>query len=601
MSKKCRLVLLLLVAVSTVSTYPKKPTTRKLFVKNAPSEETFDLCHSPIYCQGELLKTVQLAEIEPDSKTFVDYSQKNDEEVTLANFQKLMKATNNAPSKDQIRNFVKENFSSMNELENATLPDWNPKPELLEWVRDPLYREWVADLNEIWKGLAKRMTTNVRDNPKRHSLIYVNNTFIIPGGRFKEFYYWDSYWVLEGLLLSDMRLTTRGIIENFLSIVNTYGFIPNGGRVYYLMRSQPPLLIPMVDMYYEFTKDWDFVDRHLETLEKEFDFWQRHRSIKVQKNGREYKMARYVVNSEGPRPESYREDYLLAINITDPIEKRAFYNNIKAGAETGWDFSARWFIAKDGEPSLDLRDIATEDIIPVDLNAFLEKNARILARYFLMKNDIAKSQYYTSIAREYRKGIEAILWNELEGTWYDHDIRHQRPRALFYPTNLTPLYTMSYNWRLAPIYGQRTVSYLRANGITEFAGGVPTSLDDSGQQWDLPNAWAPLQSIVVQGLRQTKYQPAMDLAKNLASTWLRSNYLAFNETHKMYEKYDAVIPGEFGGGGEYPVQDGFGWSNGVVLEFLHTYPWAEYRDENNQLMRDPYGINYIDKDYSYYE
>lgn len=103
-----------------------------------------------------------------------------------------MKKTNNAPSKDQVRQFVEENFLSVDELENATLTDWNPNPELMNRVSDPLYRQWVADLNEIWKGLAKRMTTDVRDNPKRHSLIYVNNTFIIPGGRFKGTQTWSS-------------------------------------------------------------------------------------------------------------------------------------------------------------------------------------------------------------------------------------------------------------------------------------------------------------------------------------------------------------------------------------------------------------------------
>lgn len=96
-----------------------------------------------------------------------------------------MNATSNNPSQDQVRKFVDENFLETNELLNATLTDWVPEPSLLGRIRDPSYREWAADLNEIWKGLARRMTTDVRDNPKRHSLIYVNNTFIIPGGRFK--------------------------------------------------------------------------------------------------------------------------------------------------------------------------------------------------------------------------------------------------------------------------------------------------------------------------------------------------------------------------------------------------------------------------------
>lgn len=77
-----------------------------------------------------------------------------------------------------------------------------------------------------------------------------------------------------------------------------------------------------------------------------------------------------------------REDYELAANIKSYQKRREFYNNVKAGAESGWDFSARWFVDETGNSTLDFQHIATEDIIPVDLNALLERNARILARYF---------------------------------------------------------------------------------------------------------------------------------------------------------------------------------------------------------------------------
>nr|QUU43766.1 trehalase [Trichogramma dendrolimi] len=548
----------------------------EVFSDEVVRNEVPDLCQSPIYCQGELLKTIQLAAIYRDSKTFVGLYQKQDQNITLANFEKLMEKTERKPSKVEIKQFIDDNFDDKDELYNATLKDWRANPSLMRRIRDPVYRQWVSDLNYIWKALARHMTSDVKKFPDRYSLIYVDNTFIIPGGRFKEFYYWDSFWVIEGLLLCDMHDTTRGLIENFLSMVSTYGFVPNGGRIYYLMRSQPPLLIPMMDKYYEVTKDWDFVDRNLAILEKEFSYWQNYKTVTVHKNGLQYKMARYVCQSAGPRPESFREDYILAENISDPVKRQAFYNNVKAGAETGWDFSARWFVDAKGEPSLDLADITTEDIIPVDLNSFLEQNARTLARYNRKKNNFKKMKYYTSVAKEYRRGIDEVLWNEVDGIWYDWDTKHHKPRRLFYATNLTPLYTLSYNPAKALLYGKKATNYLQAKGIENFEGGVPASLDNSSQQWDYPNAWPPLQSIIVQGLRQTNYMPAQDLAKELAKTWLQSNYLGFSQTKKMFEKYDATQPGKFGGGGEYEVQEGFGWTNGVVLEFLDTYPWIAY-------------------------
>ena len=126
------------------------------------------------------------------------------------------------------------------------------------------------------------------------------------GGRFREFYYWDTYWIIQGLLLSEMYDTTRGILRNFLSMVDTYGFVPNGGRVYYVQRSQPPLLIPMVDSYVTRTGDITFLENNIELLEKEFQFWVTNRTVTINKNGKEYRLARYYATSHGPRPESYR-------------------------------------------------------------------------------------------------------------------------------------------------------------------------------------------------------------------------------------------------------------------------------------------------------
>lgn len=105
-----------------------------------------------------------------------------------------MQSTNNNPSREAVKEFVQSHFEETNELQDAELPDWRPNPSILDRIKDPQYKSWAADLNEIWKDLARRMTPDVRDNPKRHSLIYVENTFIVPGGRFKgelaEFLVW---------------------------------------------------------------------------------------------------------------------------------------------------------------------------------------------------------------------------------------------------------------------------------------------------------------------------------------------------------------------------------------------------------------------------
>ncbi|KAG9429652.1 trehalase isoform X1 [Apis mellifera carnica] len=534
-------------------------------------------CYSEIYCTGELLKTIQLAEIFPDSKTFVDLHQMNDPEITLSNFYSLMNETGNKPSKSQLARYVNENFASSNELVNWTLPDWTESPSILKRINEAKYREWAKHLNEIWKELARKINPEVAEYPERHSLIYVDNGFIVPGGRFKEFYYWDSYWVIEGLLLSDMYQTARGMIDNFLYMVKKYGFIPNGGRIYYLMRSQPPLLHLMVSRYLDFTGDYDYLRSIISTLETEFSFWQREKMIDVEKDGKIYKMAHYVVNSTSPRPESYREDYLMAQRIPEK-SRDFFYNNIKAGAESGWDFSNRWFIRNNNSSTLSLYNISTQYIIPVDLNAILQQNARLLGEFHTLLGNNAKSQYYQKIASQLQTAIDNILWNEADGIWLDYDLKNQRPRHMFYPSNLAPLYTKSFNRGQREYYGAATLRYLKSQNIDNFFGGTPTSLNHTGEQWDFPNAWPPLQSFIVMGLHWTGVREAMDFAHELAFRWLAANYAGYKETGQMFEKYDSIVPGQGGGGGEYNVQTGFGWTNGVVLEFLNTFSSIKVRE-----------------------
>lgn len=531
-----------------------------------------DLCDSPIYCHGELLETIQLAQIFNDSKSFVDLYQKHDPSVTLENFEKLMTETKREPSRNQLKQFINDYFERSEEIMPWTPPDMYQYPPILKKIVDSNFREWIMDLNHIWKTLARKMSPKVLENPSRHSFIPVEHGFIVPGGRFEESYYWDSYWTIEGLLLSGMHETAKGILLNFFSMIQRYGFIPNGGRVYYLMRSQPPLLISMVEKYIEATNDKEFLVDNLHLLEKEFAFFQREKTIDVYKNGKTYKMARYFVKSLGPRPESYREDYINAQYFKTDEEKQTFYDDMKAGAESGWDYSSRWFINNHDDAAGNLTDISTRNIIPVDLNSFLQRNARKLSKYNEYIGNTFKAKQYKEIAISYQEAINDVLWNEEAGIWFDYDLKNGKPRKDFFPTNLTPLYTNSFDKSKSSIYATKAVDYLKSQSIAGFLGGVPTSLNPSGQQWDAPNAWPPLQSIIVQGLYNTQSEPALGTAKVLATRWIRSNYIGFKHYHQMFEKYDASIPGEFGGGGEYPVQEGFGWTNGVVFEFLDMYP-----------------------------
>lgn len=220
---------------------------------------------------------------------------------------------------------------------------------------------------------------STQNNPDLYSTIYVKNGVIVPGGRFLEFYYWDSYWIVNGLLHSEMYDTVKGMLRNFLSVIDRYGFIPNGGRIYYLSRSQPPMLPAMVKSYVDVTNDVDFLTETLPRLDAEFEFFIKNRVRKI--NAHELYAYGSIDQLNGPRPESYYEDYDLAQrSFKTENEKIQFFTDINAAAESGMDFTSRWFI-KNGTDEGRLFDVKARYIIPVELNALLYFNAKTLAEF----------------------------------------------------------------------------------------------------------------------------------------------------------------------------------------------------------------------------
>lgn len=227
-------------------------------------------------------------------------------------------------------------------------------------------------------------------------MIYVENPVIVPGGRFRELYYWDSYWIIKGLLHSEMHSTAKGMIQNFFSIIERYGFMPNGGRIYYLTRTQPPLLIQMVMTYVDMTGDYDFMSEALPYIVTEFEFFVNYRTVEV--NGR--RLFRYGTSIViGPRPESYYEDVQTAQYFQTESEKDKFYVQVNAGAESGMDFSSRWFVT-DGSNEGELHDIQARYIVPVELNSIMYYNAISLAELHEKSGNTNEASMYKQRAQE---------------------------------------------------------------------------------------------------------------------------------------------------------------------------------------------------------
>ncbi|KAL1137712.1 hypothetical protein AAG570_009408 [Ranatra chinensis] len=512
-----------------------------------------------------------MAEVYPDSKTFVDMKMKYGRNETIRRFNLLMDSTAQKPTKHDLLEFLNNTFEEAgSEFETWQPLDWIENPPFIEKIKDKDLKDWALKLNGMWKMLGRQMKPHVGQTPDLYSIIYVPNPVIIPGGRFREFYYWDSYWIVRGLLLSKMHKTVRGMLSNFVGIVDKYGFVPNGGRVYYTRRSQPPLLIPMVESYLEATGDYGFIKDNIHTLEKEYDFWINNRSVSVKKSGKTYRLALYSENSKGPRPESYKEDFRSAWALPDEDARNEFYSELKSAAESGWDFSSRWFV-NNGTNKGNITHIKIKQLVPVDLNSILCWNARLLADFYEKLNMTHKADQFRRQQREWTEAVEKVLWDERTGAWLDWDTVAGQRRPYFAASSMFPLWTGCYDKTKMSHFVGRALKYLERADVTENPGGVPTTLELSGEQWDFPNAWPPLQHVFVVGLDSTDDLWAKRTAFEIAERWVRSNFKVFNETGAMYEKYDASKFGGHGGGGEYEVQLGFGWSNGVILDFLDMY------------------------------
>lgn len=473
-------------------------------------------------------------------------------------------------TKEDLWNFTKTYFDGPStEFETWIPGDIVKNPDFLQRVKDSRLKTFGKHLCDVWTHLGRKIKKDVETNPKQYSLIYLPNPFIVPGGRFREIYYWDSYWVIKGLLTCEMHTTVKGMLENLLTFVQKYGKIPNGGRIYYTERSQPPFLIPMVDLYIQATNDTDFITKHILALEKEYNFWAKQRNVSVTGNsGNTHSLNRYAAPMTTPRPESYKEDVKVVGNRVG--EKATnLYSNLATAAESGWDFSSRWFAHEDDASTL--ADTMIRDIIPVDLNSILCWNENLLADFFELLGNNVKSARFRNLAQNRVEAIEDILWNNTQGLWFDYDFKTGLQRTHFYPSDVFPMFVGCVPSNTSANYENSVKDYLQNQGILGYKSGIPTSLINTGQQWDLPNGWPPLQDIVVTALQNGKTDTSHQMALDIVKKWVYSNWKGWKRTENMFEKYSVNTFGSRGGGGEYDVQEGFGWTNGVILDFLARY------------------------------
>lgn len=183
-----------------------------------------------------------------------------------------------------------------------------------------------------------------------------------------------------------------------------------------------------------------------------------------------------------------------------------------------------------------ITNLKTRSIVPVDLNAFIYWNMQIMADFYRLLGDAPKEAEYQQMALKWLEAVTEILWHEEEGVWLDYDLLNDKKRDYFYPSNVAPLLTGCYDRDSETEIVRGVLKYLQKTNVMVNYGGIPASLEHSGEQWDYPNAWPPLQYLMIFGLDKVNDTFAKELAYEISERWVRSNYMGFKETHAMFEK-----------------------------------------------------------------
>jgi alpha,alpha-trehalase len=517
----------------------------------------------PSELYGALYRDVELAHLYPDSKTFADMIPNDTPSHIVAEY-----TQQKSQAGFDLKQFVDAHFTL-------------PARETKRYVSDP-NQSVTAHIDTLWNVLKREPDKSAS---QWSSLLPLPYPYIVPGDRFDEIYYWDSFFIMLGLEQSGRTDLLGDELNNFSTLIDRYGHIPNGNRTYYLSRSQPPFFAQMVRLTAEREGDAVYL-RYLPELLAEYRYWMdgedhvargsayRH-LVKLQDGTL---LNRYWDARDTPRDESYREDVVTA-QQTPQREAADLWRNLRAGGETGWDFSSRWFA--DGKT---LGTVEVTSLIPVDLNSLMTDLERTIARAYRLKGDAGEAERFEKRASTRAAAIRRVLWDPQLRAFGDYDFAARRLTHRLSAATVYPLYFGIADKAQA----NAVASTVRAQLLR--AGGIATTTAQTGQQWDEPNGWAPLQYLAVAGLR--RYGQSA-LAGEIATRWIQTNVAYYQRTGKLVEKYDvdAKAGSTAAGGGEYPLQDGFGWTNGVLRTLMAMYPAAAGSTRPVDVPEGPRGVS----------
>lgn len=494
-----------------------------------------------IQLAGELFEAVQKKEVFPNCKQFVDMIPKDDPDRIF----RLWKKLKDEPIFD-LKTFVLTYFEKPEEYSHV-----------VNISRKKICREHISSL---WSILFRKPDKAVSEFD---SLIPLPHPYVVAGGNFREVYYWESYFMAQGLRADGHEKMILNMVHNFSHLIKNIGYIPGGNRSYLSDRSQPPFYTPLAEMGVKLFGE-DLLDKILPAAEKEYNFWmdkdenkeKRAVSFTTQKRVgpadevqvKNYTLNRYWSDKSKPRQEFWNRDLAEAKSFSES-DKSEFYRNVRAASESGWEFSSRWLLEKGG-----LQSLSTTDILPVDLNTLIWYMERKISEWNFKIGKDEKAREFERRAYQRKIAIIELMWGKSEGFFFDYNVRTKKRTE---------------HWTLAVVYplyfglatkdqATKIASHLERRFLKK--GGLVTSLQESGLQWDAPYGWAPLHWMAVVGLKNYGFNRLSD---EIAKRWMNLVDQVFQQTGKLVEKYNVIDLDQESAGGDYAHQDGYGWTNGV--------------------------------------
>lgn len=480
--------------------------------------------YHPEIALGNLFTDVSLARILEDDKTWADAIPLREPAEILFDYESVKTDKSFILSR-----FVEENFF-FSDFEITRLKN-NGNSLSIE-----------RHIKKLWSKLVRVDSVQHRYN----TAIALPFPYVVPGGRFREVYYWDSYFTMLGLREHNQWGIIESMVQNFAWMIRKFGFVPNGNRTYYLTRSQPPFFSLMVVLLAEKNGN-KILLQFRDAMVAEHDYWtnRNHPGTVI---FHDQVFSRYFDSENEPRVEMFGIDVHLSRYVqSNPL----LFQELRSACASGWDFSSRWL-----KEEADLTSTRTTRLVPVDLECLLWHLEKVIAKAFDLDQDSVRNSHYLSLAEMRKKRIKKYFWNEGLNFYSDFDLETRMVSNKLTLAGLYPLF-----FELAESSeGEKSLQTLEKFFLKD--GGLVTTLKNIGQQWDAPNGWAPLQWIgYISGLHYGR----VPLAKEIKNRWLTLNENIFYATGKMLEKYNVEDIHSEGGGGEYPVQDGFGWTNGVYI------------------------------------